>query len=72
MHILDIHVCPSVTPHRHSKPVSGSRVFKVNTFFKTAKTDKKETIKRQISLHRFKPVIFSKMIQNCLNQVEDW
>lgn len=45
--------------------------FKVNICFKTAKTDEKETIKRQISLHRFKPVIFSKMIQNCLNQVED-
>lgn len=26
---------------------------------------------KKISLHRFKPVIFSKMIQNCQNQVED-
>lgn len=25
---------------------------------------------KKISLHRFKPVIFSKMIQNCQNQVE--
>lgn len=46
-------------------------LFRGNICLKTAKTDEKETIKRQVSLHRFKPVIFSKMIQNCLNQVED-
>lgn len=66
-------MCPSLAClhlHRSAKPAC-LRI-KVNIFFKTAKTDKKETIKRQISLHRFKPVIFSKMIQNCLNQVEDW
>lgn len=52
--------------HRKSAPAFAQ----VNIGFRTAKTDEKETIKRQISLHRFKPVIFSKMIQNCLNQVE--
>lgn len=50
-----------------STPVSEAGHFEVS-FFKTAETDKNN---KKISLHRFKPVIFSKMIQNCQNQVED-
>lgn len=54
---------------RNSTGILVSGLLKLN-ISQDRKTDKKETIKRQVSLHRFKPVIFSKMIQNCLNQVE--
>lgn len=69
-------MCPSLAclhfTQKLQASVSQDSLRSTSFLFKTAKTDKKETIKRQISLHRFKPVIFSKMIQNCLNQVEDW
>lgn len=64
------HRCPepasvyTETPRRYQ-----SRDILRSTSLRPRKQTRKNN--KKISLHRFKPVIFSKMIQNCQNQVED-
>lgn len=59
-------VCPQ---YRTYKPALFHGVFKVNLF----RPQRRERNNKKTGfLHSLKPIIFSKMIQNCLNQVEDW
>lgn len=53
---------------RNSTPGSESGLSEVNTFFRPEKQTRRNN--KKISLHRFKPIILSKMIQNGQNQVE--
>lgn len=63
--------------HRCRAPASGAaetprrgpgRDSGVYAFFRPEKQTRRNN--KKISLHRFKPIIFSKMIQNCQNRVE--
>lgn len=63
---------PCLTPSdtENSTPAS-VRVLSSQHLFEDRK-NRRERNNKKISLHRFKPIIFSKMIQNCLNQVGRW
>lgn len=62
------HVPTPPTPLLHRTPRQRPRQASSKSTPSLRPQNRQERNNKKISLHRFKPIIFSKMIQNCLNQ----